>query len=139
MMNKSELQCWKCGQALEDLILPLSRRDTCRTCGAELHVCRMCKHYDSRVAGRCREERAEDVADKERANFCDFFSPRAGAHDQRTTVKSEGAKQELDALFGNSDEVDEESEELPFDDTAAEEQPLSKEEQAKKKLDDLFN
>jgi hypothetical protein len=32
------------------------------------------------VAKQCRETVAEEVKDKERANFCDYFKPRAGAH-----------------------------------------------------------
>lgn len=94
------LVCWKCGQPLDDVIFPISRRDVCRHCSAELHVCRLCESYDPRVAGQCREDRAEDVTDKERANFCDYFAPRPGAYEPRERSKAEAAKAELEALFG---------------------------------------
>jgi hypothetical protein len=93
------LVCWKCGASVEDLPLPLGRRDECLVCHAELHVCRMCRFYDVRVAKACREPMAEEVKDKERANFCDWFQPRPNAFQPRED-KSQTAKSELDALFG---------------------------------------
>ena len=80
----------------------MSRRAVCRACNAELHVCHMCEYYDSRVAGSCREDRAEDVSDKKRANFCDFFKPRPNAYRPRDTEATKVARTELDALFGVS-------------------------------------
>jgi hypothetical protein len=70
------LVCWKCGADLAALTLPLSRRDECARCRAELHVCRMCIDYDEHVAKKCREPIAEEVNDKTQANFCDYFAPR---------------------------------------------------------------
>ena len=72
------LSCWKCGHALDDVPLPLRRRDECPACGTDLHVCRMCEFYDPSVAKSCREPIAEEVTDKERANFCDYFRGRPG-------------------------------------------------------------
>ena len=63
------LKCWKCGASLAELSLPLRRIDECRACRAELHVCRMCEFYDTTVAKSCRETIAEEVKDKQRANF----------------------------------------------------------------------
>ena len=71
-----DLVCWKCGADLAALTLPLSRRDECPRCRAELHVCRLCVDYDEELAKHCREPTAEEVSDKTGANFCDFFKPR---------------------------------------------------------------
>lgn len=49
------------------------RRDTCPSCGAELHACIHCRHYDQTVAKECKEPFAEVPEDQESANFCDFF------------------------------------------------------------------
>ena len=95
-----DLVCWKCGEALAALTLPLLRRDECPRCRAELHVCRMCADYDVRVAKHCREPTAEEVSDKERANFCGYFQPRAGAYTPKDTSAAEQAKAELERLFG---------------------------------------
>lgn len=95
-----DLVCWKCGAALAALSLPLSRRDECARCRAELHVCRMCADYDMRVAKHCREPTAEEVNNKESANFCDFFQPRAGAWVPKDRSAADRARDELEKLFG---------------------------------------
>jgi len=97
-----DLVCWKCGASLAALTLPLSRRDECPRCRAELHVCRMCRDYDVRVAKHCREPTADEVSDKERANFCDHFSPRSGAYVPKDTAAAERARAELERLFGKN-------------------------------------
>ena len=94
------LVCWKCGAGLEALTLPLSRRDECARCRAELHVCRMCVEYDVAVAKHCREPTAEEVRDKQSANFCDFFRPRPGAYQPPDLAAVDSARAELERLFG---------------------------------------
>jgi hypothetical protein len=95
------LVCWRCGAELDE-ILPLSRRAVCRACNAEQHVCKLCRHYDPRIADQCREERAEAVTDKERANFCDYFEPRPNAYTPTDDTAARSARADLDALFGLS-------------------------------------
>lgn len=95
-----DISCWKCGASLASLSLPFGRRDTCRACGADLHVCRLCRDYDRGVAHQCREPTAEEVRDKERANFCDHFSPRPGAYQPAQQDAAAAARAELEKLFG---------------------------------------
>ncbi len=94
------LVCWKCGASLAALSLPLRRLEECKACHAELHVCRMCVDYDTSVAKSCREPIAEEVKDKERANFCDYFKPRPDAYRPRDTTEETKSRATLDALFG---------------------------------------
>lgn len=94
------LVCWKCGADLAALTLPLSRRDECARCRAELHACRMCVEYDTAVAKHCREPTAEEVSDKTRANFCDFFRPRQKAFVPPDAAAVDSARSELERLFG---------------------------------------
>ncbi len=96
------LVCWKCGADLAALTLPLSRRDECARCRAELHACRMCVEYDTAVAKHCREPTAEEVSDKTCANFCDFFLPRPKAFVAPDTAAVDSARAELDRLFGKN-------------------------------------
>jgi hypothetical protein len=98
----AELVCWKCGASLADLTLPLRRLEECRKCSAELHVCKLCEWYSIAVAKHCREPVAEEVKDKERANFCDYFKPRPGAYVPADVAASSKARIDLDALFGGS-------------------------------------
>jgi hypothetical protein len=97
-----ELVCWKCGASLAELTLPLRRLEECKKCGAELHVCKMCEWYSIAVAKHCRETIAEEVKDKERANFCDYFKSKPGAYSAAPADAGARAKNDLDALFGGA-------------------------------------
>ena len=94
------LACWKCGASLEALTLPLRRLEEGPACRSELHVCRMCVEYDTRVAKHCREPTAEEVSDKTHANFCGHFKPRSAAYVPANTAEIDKAKSELEKLFG---------------------------------------
>ncbi len=98
------LACWKCGASLAELPLPLGRREACPSCGADLHVCRMCRFYDTRVSRACREPVAEPVTDKERANFCGYFEAAPGACRPGDDAAGRAARDQLDALFGGAQE-----------------------------------
>jgi hypothetical protein len=95
-----DLSCWKCGASLAALSLPLRRLDECPKCRAELHVCKLCVDYHTSIAKQCREPTAEEVRDKERANFCDHFKPRAGAWTPANNAAIDAARAELERLFG---------------------------------------
>lgn len=91
--------CWHCGASLAELTLPLSRFDICKQCRAELHVCKQCQFYDVTVAKQCRETIAEEVRDKQRVNYCDYFVIRADAYQPVSNDAAE-ARSQLEALFG---------------------------------------
>jgi excinuclease UvrABC nuclease subunit len=97
------LLCYRCGTSLADLSLPLTRLDECPDCTMQLHVCRMCVYYDPNVARQCREDDAEEVHEKARANFCDFFKPRGDAFTGQELTAEMQAKNQFAALFGNED------------------------------------
>jgi predicted RNA-binding Zn-ribbon protein involved in translation (DUF1610 family) len=65
--------CAKCGRKLDVVGNAVGRRDTCPDCGSELHACVHCRHYDLSAAKQCKEPFAEVPADKDDANFCEFF------------------------------------------------------------------
>ena len=98
-----DLVCWRCGASLSHLSLPLSRMDECRECRSSLHVCRLCIYYDPSVPRSCREDGAEEVKEKERPNFCDWFKPASAAHDTSLSAGDAMARSELDALFGEGE------------------------------------
>jgi hypothetical protein len=100
MRYATDLVCWKCGASLAELPLPLSREAECPKCRAWLHCCRLCQFHNPRLTSQCDEERAEEVRDKEGANFCDWFKPRPDAHRPRGGEKTQAAKTRLDDLFG---------------------------------------
>jgi ribosome-binding protein aMBF1 (putative translation factor) len=49
------------------------RSETCHSCGSDLKVCLNCVSYDPRVAEQCRDRRADPVAEKHQANYCEYF------------------------------------------------------------------
>mgnify|MGYP006140185985 CR=1 FL=1 len=126
------LQCWKCGNPLVGLILPMSRREECASCGADQHVCKLCKNYKPTVADACLEDRAEAVTDKERSNFCDYLEPKADAYVASAISDDAKARQELAALFG---EEPAENSEQGTDNN----QPPSDADSALSELEKLFN
>ena len=98
------LACYRCGASLDKLSLPIGRRDECPSCAAHLHVCRMCVHFDANVPAQCREDDAEEVFEKEKVNFCEWFVPNANAFDPERARQANSAKDELAALFGERPE-----------------------------------
>jgi hypothetical protein len=95
-----DLVCWRCGANLAAITLPLRRREECPACRAELHACRMCQFYDRRITRQCRQEDAEEVRNKEQANFCDWFKPRSGAFNAAEAAAQQQASDQFAALFG---------------------------------------
>lgn len=53
----------------------VGRRDECSSCGADVHVCLNCAFYDPSAYHECRETQADYVKEKDRSNFCGYFSP----------------------------------------------------------------
>ena len=100
MNPPSSLVCWKCGATLSGEPLPLARSAMCRGCNADLHVCRMCQFYEPRWRRGCKEEHAEEVKDRERANFCDYFKPRPDAYQAADDSANQNSKAQLNELFG---------------------------------------
>lgn len=85
-----KISCYRCGASLAALSLPFSRQDECPECQNYLHVCKMCVYFDARVPRQCREDGAEEVREKDRLNFCDWYKPSDAAFDEsRKNVEDE--------------------------------------------------
>ncbi|MCA2979693.1 MAG: hypothetical protein INH41_21165 [Myxococcaceae bacterium] len=90
--------CGKCGAKLDIGIAAVGRRDTCPSCGADLHACVQCRHYDENVAKECKEPFAEVPGDKESGNFCDLFQIGEGM-DRGGKASKSAALSAAEALF----------------------------------------
>jgi hypothetical protein len=64
--------CWKCGTEYQLTGTP-GRSEYCDHCRSDLKVCLNCVSYDPRVAEQCRDRRADPVAEKHLANYCEYF------------------------------------------------------------------
>ncbi len=92
--------CWKCGKNIVDT-LQIFRATACPDCGTDLHACKNCLFYERGSHYDCKERIEDPVEDKERANFCDWFSARrdfsaSGAQDK----KAAAARDMFNSLFG---------------------------------------
>lgn len=65
-------------------------------------MCKFCEFHDPKAAKQCREPVAEEVKDKERANFCGYFKPNPRAYVPADSSASNKAKAGLEALFGGT-------------------------------------
>ena len=98
-----ELSCYRCGASLAELTPPLSRQDECPSCAVYLHVCRMCEFFAAHVPKQCTEDDAEEVSDKEKPNFCDWFKPVKVVFDAKRANEANKAQAGLAALFGEGE------------------------------------
>lgn len=94
--------CHNCGW---EYTLPglLGRTETCHQCGEDLKVCLNCLSYDSKVAQQCRDKRAEPVAEKHMANFCEYFDfvKRVWAGKKEANKREQSARDALKKLLGD--------------------------------------
>lgn len=111
-MTRTEVRCWKCGRIQREILVPLPRDEECQYCGTDLHVCRMCRFYDTTVSNACREPVADSVSDKTRSNFCGYLELHTDLAQSSGVENSISAKEGLDALFGLDDTQNDEPKSL---------------------------
>ena len=87
--------CWYCGSPVTDEE-PIGRSARCLNCGKDLRACKNCRFFLAGARGDCRETSAEPQGDKERANFCDWFSL-----DVKFRSESGGQTKEMDKAAGS--------------------------------------
>jgi hypothetical protein len=76
----------------------VARKEVCASCGADLHCCLNCRHYDRSASKQCRETIAEMVKEKTKANFCDHFA-FAESRSSGMPAAAEQARSALESLF----------------------------------------
>jgi len=95
--------CWYCGSPITEQA-PIGRSLRCQSCGKDLRSCKNCRFFLSGARGDCRETSAEPQSDKERANFCDWFSLDEKYRTQTTgqsidKEKADASRSAFDDLF----------------------------------------
>jgi hypothetical protein len=88
--------CHFCGNPVDPLA-KVGIRDECPKCHRDLHICKNCRFWDPSAHNQCRETQSEPVQDRERSNFCTYFSP--GSVSAPQSRESTAARKKLDALF----------------------------------------
>ena len=90
------MNCFHCGRQIE-VKERIGFRDRCTACDRPLHACLNCGFYDPAYNNQCRENQAERVVDKDRANFCEYFDPARRTASPATRPADPRAQ--LEALF----------------------------------------
>ena len=84
--------------------LEVHRSTTCTSCGKDLKICYNCRFYSPGVHNDCLETSAEPVRDKDRSNFCDYFSFKDSGSAQRSSADRDShAREDFLKLFGNGE------------------------------------
>ncbi len=97
------MRCYFCSAGIETAGR-IHRQDSCPSCGKDLHACVQCHFYDPHVHNQCREPKAEFQANRERANFCDWFRPQEPGGPSPRKTDTTQARKALENLFRNPGE-----------------------------------
>ena len=98
MSGTQLIACHACGATAEVLGV-VSRSARCARCGADLRCCLNCRFHESSAYNECLEPSAERVLEKDRANFCDYFSPAGEAAAAGAAKPADSPLGDLEKLF----------------------------------------
>ncbi len=87
--------CWNCGA--EMTAAHYGRENNCPSCSKPTRVCRNCRWYAPGRPNACEEPMADEVKEKERANFCEYFEP--------TRLEAQDGKSSEDDLLKAAEEL----------------------------------
>ena len=94
------LRCARCGFELT-VAQAWSPGATCQKCGAELHACAQCAHFDTSAPFECQQQIPARVSPKDARNECTFYEPRTTIERETTSSSSAApsARKAFDDLF----------------------------------------
>ena len=93
-------RCKHCGEKVLDLD-SIGFDAVCRKCGASLHSCSQCTHFDTSARNECTQPIPARIPNKKAANTCTFYAP-AKTFDltgSRGEATPDDARAAFDALF----------------------------------------
>ncbi|HEV8307644.1 MAG TPA: hypothetical protein VGW35_08235 [Methylomirabilota bacterium] len=96
--SRAVSRCAECGGVLPPGIDALGR---CPGCGAALHACKQCAHFDPGRRFECTETIPERISDKVARNECPSFSLRVVVERDVSSgsVRPDDARRAFDSLF----------------------------------------
>lgn len=66
-------RCFNCSTALSP---DVDWKGKCPKCGADLHCCKQCAHFEPSTRFQCLKPVPQRIAIKDQTNECELFSPR---------------------------------------------------------------
>ena len=94
------VRCARCGNELT-VAVAWGAEATCSRCGADLHTCAQCGHFDTSAPFECQKQIPARISPKDMRNTCPSYEPRTTV--ERETTSSGGgtpsARKAFDDLF----------------------------------------
>ena len=98
--NRDEVfRCKLCGERNDAEVSLVS---ACRKCGAALHACNQCRHFDGAARFQCRQQVPAPIPAKSRANECALYEPTITLDltGRKAGDTPDQARSAFDKLFG---------------------------------------
>src|SRR4029453_26464 len=93
------LRCARCGNELM-VASAWSLDATCSRCGADLHTCAQCVHFDTSAAFECQQPIPARISPKDTRNTCTFYEPRTTIErETKSSSAPPSARKAFDDLF----------------------------------------
>jgi ribosomal protein S27E len=96
---REAVRCARCGNELT-LASASSAEGTCGRCGADLHTCAQCVHFDTSAAFECQKPVPARISPKDARNTCGLFEPRTTVErETKSAGAPTSARKAFDDLF----------------------------------------
>ena len=98
--NRDEVfRCKICGEKNDAEVTTSS---ACKKCGAALHACNQCRHFDGAARWQCRADIPAPIPAKSKANACALYAPVVSLDltGSKAADTPDGARSAFDKLFG---------------------------------------
>src|SRR4051812_21477376 len=92
------VRCAPCGHELT-VAAAWSKDGTCARCGAALHTCAQCLHFDTSAPFECQQPVPTRVSPKDALNTCTFYEPRTTVERETKSAAPPSARKAFDDLF----------------------------------------
>jgi hypothetical protein len=90
------MRCARCGHVTSEAIAAASR---CARCGADLHACVQCSHFDAGQRFECDQQIPARVSPKDGRNDCPLFEAQQRVERETGSSAPSSARQAFDDLF----------------------------------------
>jgi hypothetical protein len=92
------VRCARCGHELT-AATAWSPDGTCTKCGADLHTCAQCIHFDTGATFECQQAVPVRISPKDAKNLCTLYEPRTTVERETKTTAPTSARSAFDDLF----------------------------------------
>jgi hypothetical protein len=95
---REAVRCARCGHELT-VAAAWSAEGSCIRCGADLHSCAQCVHFDTGAPFECQRPVPARVSPKDARNTCGLFEPRTTIERETKSAAPSSARKAFDDLF----------------------------------------